>query len=333
LIPSEQALANGFGPAVLSESVAELASGAWELLDCRLAAVRKQRRKRIVTYDVRWKDGDTVEDVEVVVKLYGSDRGAHALASLEALWEAGFRPPAPHRVPRPYGYSAGRGALVQGQATGTPWADYLGGADEALGAASEHAADWLVELERAPVRGPVRDPDEPAREVRRFAAELTALFPPEAERLDNLAETVCARLGEGPRSPVPAHGDYHPKNVFLLDDRTTVIDFDTFGLREPGSDAGYAIGQLLVMSRFRLGSFAPGALAAAAFWRRYSERGYASWRGTATHVGRTLLQSLHFELCTLGNGRTELLPLWPAVAQRLLDSDGPQALENPLRLG
>jgi hypothetical protein len=317
------------------ESVPEIASGAWELLGCDLVAVRKQRRKRIVTYAVRYRErpGGPVRDTDLVVKLYGSDRGAGALEHMQVLWEAGFRPPSPFQVPRPYGYSPARGALLQGLAVGTPWADYLRGGEEELLEASRRAADWLAALECAEVDAPLRDPLEPARAVRRFADELAAAYPDHAERLAALAERLARRLEDGGTATVPSHGDFHPKNVFLAGEVATVIDLDTFGAREAGFDAGYAVGQLLVMSRFRLGTFGPGARAATAFWERYAESGAAPWERLAAHVGRTLMQSLHFELCTLANGRIELLPLWPAAAEELEESDGPEALESLIRLG
>jgi Ser/Thr protein kinase RdoA (MazF antagonist) len=98
---------------------------------------------------------------------------------------------------------------------------------------------------------------------------------------------------------VPSHGDYHPRNVFLTAGLTTAIDFDTFGMREPAFDVGYAIGQLLIRSCFHTGDFSSGASAALAFWRRYERGGQAPWPRVAVQVARTFLQSLHFELRAL----------------------------------
>lgn len=332
-IPSERMLANGFGPDLLRESVPEIASGRWQLVGCDLQEVRKQRRKRIVTYALRYRDGRGEHEASIVVKLYGSDRGRGALEHMQTLWAAGFQPPAPFRVPRPYGYSAGQGALLQGVAGGTPWADFLGGELRALLEASRRAADWLIHLEGTSVAAPSRGPEEAAQDIRRFATELSAAFPQHADRLGGLAERLARRLGGRPARVVPSHGDFHPKNVFLEESAVTVIDLDTFAAREAGYDAGYAVGQLLVMSRFRLGSFEPGARAAAAFVARYAEQGGAPWESVATHAARTLMQSLHFELCTLRNGKVELLPLWPVLAEELMESDGPEALADRLRLG
>jgi hypothetical protein len=313
--------------------VPELASGEWSLVACRLIEARKHRRKRIVTYQVAWRqaDGGVHEDV-VVVKVYGSDRGAHALETLQALWDGGFRPPHAARVPRPLGYSPLRGALVQAAAPGRPWADALAGDEPSLRDASTRAADWLLSLERSSLQAPPRDPAETAASVRRFASELTARFGEQAGPVAVLADRVAARLGDAAPA-APSHGDYHPKNVFVAPDATTVIDFDTFGRREPGYDAGYAIGQLYVMSHLRHGSFRPAALAAGAFWDRYALDGRTGWQRVATHIGRTLVQSVHFELCTLRNDKTELLRLWPELAGTLLDADGPEALADSVRVG
>jgi aminoglycoside phosphotransferase (APT) family kinase protein len=124
------------------------------------------------------------------------------------------------------------------------------------------------------------------------------------------------------RSPlVPSHGDFHPKNVLLCDQWVAVIDFDHFGRRVPAFDIGYAIGQLYIMSYLRLGDFASGANASAAFWNRCHLAGRARWSDVAVHVARTFMQSLHYELYVLKTGQTALVPLWLRMAETFLASD------------
>jgi aminoglycoside phosphotransferase (APT) family kinase protein len=126
-------------------------------------------------------------------------------------------------------------------------------------------------------------------------------------------------------------------NIFLTPTLTTVIDFDTFALREPAFDVGYAIGQLLIMSYFQTGAFARGAEAAVAFWNYYQTSGRAAWDRVAVQIARTFLQSLHYELYTLRNNRLELLDLWTNLMETWLDSgrttirDGLRAL--PFQVG
>jgi hypothetical protein len=332
-LPTDLPSAERLGYAALRAGVPAIASGALNVRSLRVQGVGKQRGKRIVAYQVGLEEAATgVTRVEAVIgKFYGRERGAHADAALRALWAAGFRPPARCVVPRPYGHSTEYGVLLQGRVAGRDWADHLGGPQAALARASAGAAAWLAALHATPLRPPPAPPARDAVAVRRFAAELGAVFPGHAG-LDALAERVAERLLTDATAPAPTHGDFHPKNVFLDGHRVAVIDFDTFAAREPAWDLGYAVGQLLCMSRFRHGSFEPGLAAAVAFLDAYASRKAAPpWRRVATFIARTLLQSLHFELYTLANGRLELLELWPALIEDALDSDEPGTLAHFVR--
>jgi Phosphotransferase enzyme family len=332
-LPTDVPSAERLGYAALRDGVPEIASGALNVRSLRVLRVSKQRAKRIVAYQIGLEDASTgVIRVEPVIgKFYGRDRAGHADVALHALWAAGFRPPARCVVPRPYGHSNKHGVLLQGPVDGRDWADHLGGSRASLARASAAAAAWLAQLHATPSRPPPALPAGDAADVRRFAAELGAVFPAHAG-LHELAERVAERLLADPGATAPAHGDFHPKNVFLAGGRVAVIDFDTFAAREPAWDLGYAVGQLLCMSRFRHGTFEPGLAAAAAFLDAYAARLAAPpWPRVATFVARTLLQSLHFELYTLANGRFELLELWPALIEDALDSDEPGALAHLVR--
>jgi len=317
---------DGYGWRLLAEAVPEIASGEWALLACVVTEVRKQRGKRIMTCALDYVpdgNGEARTD-QLLVKIYGSDRGRPGYEALRELWRAGFRPPRALRVPRPYGYSGSHGALVQERVGGQPWADALRPGPRSLRLSSVRAADWLVRLQLSGVEAPDRGYEDRFFAVGRFVDELAELSPAHDRVLRRLADTLEPLLGEPARPLVPSHGDFHPKNVLIGGRATTVIDFDTFGLREPAFDVGYAIGQLLVMSFLRLGDPSRGVEASQAFWDRYVARGGAAgWDRTAVHVARTLLQSLHYELCTLRTGRVELLRLWPQLAGSWLVSERP----------
>ncbi len=325
------ALANGdLGHEVLARTIPEVSAGAWRLLSCQVTEVRKQRRKRIAFCLISYQNGADrrVKTTEIVAKFYGSDRGTKALGALQQLWEAGFRPPARYCVPRPYGYLPEQGALLQANAPGATWASFLRGDERALAAVSAQAGAWLVQLQRSPVSAEAKSWKSDVDSAQRFAQELASSFPEHASRLEPVAEQFIQALRAEGIPQLPSHGDYHPKNVFLTPRLTTVIDFDTMGLREAAFDVGYAIGQLLIMSYFQLGDFAPGASAALAFWRRYQVGGPVTWTRVAVQVARTFLQSLHYELCTLRNNRVELLDPWLDLIEEWLHSDGPTTLER-----
>ena len=325
------ALVNGdLGRRLLARTIPELSAGAWRLLSCQVTEVRKQRRKRIAFCLISYQNraDRRVKTTEIVAKFYGSDRGTKALRALQKLWEAGFRPPARYCVPRPYGYFPEQGALLQANAPGATWASFLRGDERALAAVSAQAGAWLVQLQRSPVSAEAKSWKSDIDSAQRFAQELASSFPEHASRLEPVAEQFIQALRAEGIPLLPSHGDYHPKNVFLTPGLTTVIDFDTMGLREAAFDVGYAIGQLLIMSYFQIGDFAPGARAGLAFWRHYQVGGPATWTRVAAQVARAFLQSLHYELCTLRNNRVELLDLWPDLIEEWLHSDGPTTLER-----
>lgn len=306
---------------LVATTVPQVREGRWRVVQTVLVGARKQRGKQILeallSYDDLAQAGRS-GSVRLVVKLYGSDRGAPSLAALTLLRDAGFAPPAPSRVPEPFGYAPERGALLQEHVTGGLWADLLTASPDERARGARCAADWLLALQRLGPTGRAAPVGEGAAQVARWSQELAADFPAAAARVAELAGRVGPLLAES-AATTAAHGDLHPKNVFLDGVGATVIDFDTFGDREPAFDVGYAIGQLLVMSWFRCGGPAPGAAAAAAFWRRYASGGGAArWQRVRVQVVRTLVQSLHYELCTLRNGRVELLERWPALADELL---------------
>jgi hypothetical protein len=85
------------------------------------------------------------------------------------------------------------------------------------------------------------------------------------------------------------------------------------------------------MSYLRLGRFGSGALASLTFWRRYESTGPATWDRVVAQVARTFLQSLHYELCALRNGRVELIEPWTAQMEGWLESEGPNTLEDLIR--
>ncbi len=219
-------------------AIPEISSGTWQLLGVRAPEFRKHYRKRIVLATVAYRKGfaGRIDTVDLVAKCYGTDRGGNALTGLSRLWNAGFAPPARDRVPRLYGYSPAHGVLVQGRAPGISWADSVWNSTPMVYTASCRAAAWLLRLQASTVMGRVIAWDRDVASARRFASELVGLMPSLDGRLEDACERLVTRLREpGCGSLIASHGDYHPKNVFISAGLTTVIDFDTFGLRESGA--------------------------------------------------------------------------------------------------
>lgn len=330
----------------LQTVVPEIASGEWRLLSTEPPFLSKGWRKRVLVLPVVYGVNGLVKSEGWIVKLYGKKDGGPGYEAQAWLWKAGFRPPSSFLVPRPYAYSAECRALIQAHVEGLQWADYLTDEPGTLRSASDRSARWLVRLQESGMPGDAHESSEELSALSRIVTELSRVHPAGEARFRALGEELALRLLEEGGPLVPAHGDFHPKNV-LLDDarntlidldrarneiidldgaRNTVIDFDHAGLREAGFDVGYAIGQLLVISYLRHGTLLPGAEAAAAFWRSYRERGRAPRRRVCIHVARTLFQSLHFELCVLKNGRLDLLTRWPDLVEQWLPSETQPAL-------
>lgn len=317
---------------LLARVIPEVRLGKWRLLSFHTKKIQHHHRKRIIKGLMVYQNGEdtATQTAEIIVKVYGSDRGGKALETLKQLWRAGFCSPAKYRVPRPYGYLPQEGALLQATAPGTSWADLMRTDDPFLMTGSARTSAWLLHLQRSGLSGESKGGDGAVESVQRWCQELTTIFPEHAQRLESVSERLVLALQADVIPLVPSHGDYHPMNIFLTPTLTTVIDFDTFALREPAFDVGYAIGQLLIMSYFQIGAFDQGTKAALAFWDRYRTSGQAHWNRVAIQIARTFLQSLHYELYTLHNNRLELFDLWIDLIEGWLDS-GSTTMWNALQ--
>ena len=81
----------------------------------------------------------------------------------------------------------------------------------------------------------------------------------------------------------------------------------------------------------RLGDVRPGLRAGGVLWRHYQTAGGANWRRVATHAAAGFVLDLHQQLCLARNDRTELLVLWPRLAEAFLDSEGEPELADVIQ--
>lgn len=316
-------------PGLLLEGVARLRSGEWTLRSWETDRVHRHHGRYFVYGRMRYTDASNgvVETAPLAVKVYKGDHGDRAFLALQQLWSAGFRAPAEHRVPRPFGFVRERRVLIQETVPPDSWAKHMFADGSGAAPDARRAAQWLVRLQ-SQVLGEVGSGGT-SHPFSRIGSELVARLPEHEARLNRASRRLWELLGQ-PQQPVLSHGDYHPENVHLSADAVWGIDFDNFGKREPAYDVGYAIGELLIMSRLRSGSFTLGARTALEFWQEYAVQGTATWDRVAVQVARTFLQSLHYELCTLANGRIDLLDPWMTHVEAWLTSGGPEILEDPL---
>ncbi len=314
---------------VRPEDLPEVEVDGWRLVSARVTGARQHLRKRLVAYDAVFQHHHEQATAirPLVAKYYGRDRGANAHNALRQLWGAGFRQPAAFRVPRPYGYWAERGMLLQEQVPGRTWSDAV----TLLGAgtrrsASSAAAEWLARLQATDLTLEPSDVEAEVSSLQRFAVELASLHPDRQLTIDGLVDRVLSGLGTATAAPVPSHGDFHADNVLVTRRTAAAIDLDHFGLREPAFDVGYALAQLVIVSTFRLGDPAAGVRAGDEFWRRYrAAGGRAQAQRVGLHAARAFLHSLHYELCVLHRSDEGLVPAWSRWAHGWLDGRRPDA--------
>lgn len=330
--PATVALPGERVAALLEAAVPELALGVWSLLEVQPLSTVPHGGQRLTSCVARWTDhadGGT-PTAHLVVKEdrkrvpRWADRVARLLAS------GGLGAGARSRVALPYGVCA-PGALVTERVFGRSVRAAMVTAPDAAAAADlgERLAGWLLDLQRAPVVLPASD----RRGLSDALPQLVEVAATVADRpaalagLQRLAwQLQDAATRSRAQGGVVSHGDLHPGNVFLAGEDTVAIDWDTAALREPAYDVGYALTQLVVSPLQAGAPLEHGVAAACRFWETYArEGGAASPSRVALQAARALVQSLHFELVTYGNGREDVLDLWPRAALAVLEH-GPAGL-------
>jgi hypothetical protein len=217
---------------------------------------------------------------------------------MQRVWDAGMRPPSPFRIVRPVASFPECGLLLQEKAAGENVLDLIAGKCPHAMDAVEKAAGWLYTMQNLPVSLPAGPDFRPV--VERCRREL------ELPEVSMLLDEIYDQLDTG--YSVPAHGDFHPQNVFVSSDGiATAIDLDTLSCREPAFDVAWFQAQLAIMGYHNLGSFC----ATAEFRKRFAlcaPRVDAS--RVRLHIRLALIRSLHYDLCILKlNKRDHVEPL------------------------
>lgn len=335
--PGDQRAASGRRQAIIQHArtaldcgIPQLASGSWSCQVAEVMQVREHWGKQLVFWRISYRSGTAGSSrrADLVTSWDGTARGADALTALRRFWQAGFRPANPDRVPEPFGYWREGGVLIQGRAAGRTWYDEFRDDARRADRAAVQAAGWLLRLQACALRDELPIQDEHVAQLPAVVWDLAQRLPASAPRLAGIKADVLRRMGSTGARLVPSHGDYHPKNVFVAPGVTTAVDFETVGLRDASFDVGTSIGQALSMSALSLGSFAPGARAALAFWQHYARATATPWERVAAYTSATLLQTLHYTLCLLDTDRVDLVPPWLDLIGCILDDEGPAVLER-----
>lgn len=339
LVINDETALLGWATSVLATATPQPAGWLSAASTVEPGSLRPFRVGRHPLVAVTVRAADATQDV--VLKTYRDDRGATTLRLLSQVSAAGLDRPGRDAVTRGLGWSGEHRTLVTERAPGVPWRSLLHAPTPWLTAGSAAVGRWLVALQSSDVDLPVRVGYRDMSDMARQAEALGSVLPEQADRLAELS-LAAARVDDVPVALVPAHGDLHPNNIHLLwpvrtshaapgSPAVTALDLDTVGLRRPAYDAGYALAQLLVMSWLRRESLVPGATAGRAFWRRWSRSAPAAPDVDAVpaQFARALVQSLHYELVVLRNGRVDLASGWCLLAETAM-RDGMECLLDRL---
>lgn len=185
----------------------------------------------------------------VVAKIYSDGSGEHCFADMRELWRSSFGERRdPPGLPRPIEYLSEHRILVLERVAGRPMAE---SGDPDAGAV-QHAVRLAAELHGSDAR--------PAR--RRSARGIFRSLGRKAQRISRLdpalgaaALRVADTLEESRtkwRGLVPGHGDFSPRNVLVVTERSVLIDWDRFQLTDPARDVAY-FGAWCWVSRLRRG--------------------------------------------------------------------------------
>ncbi|MFP5371823.1 MAG: phosphotransferase family protein, partial [Actinomycetes bacterium] len=223
---------------------------------------------------------------------------------------------------QPLAYLSGPRLLLQTLAAGPSLYRFLD--DLPAGArAVTMTGRWLAKLHNVRL-GDGSELLDPVREAARLATFRDALVtacPWAATRVSRLVEQVTTD-GTATGPLVPTHGDFQPKNVHVIADRVTVIDFDRFALAEPARDLGHFVAQSMTMSYVRTGSFDAVQAWNRAFLDAYvAEAPPRALAGMAVATVRSMLEILYYKLVVRPVRDASFLGAWLDECDRCLAPD------------
>lgn len=320
---------------VIETGVPEIALGLWTLDGVRTVNRWMHHRTKLVAVEATVTDHLTHRSSELSLLLkHDPQHGGWHADRTSRLFGVALPGNGPGRMMRTLGVSAD-GTLVAENVPGRAWEEYL--CSPASTRLAGAVARFLVAIQAS---GAALDPGvDPLPETEREVGELRTLacaLPSLGGSVAELEAALLPALSAGTRgSLLPAHGDFHPKNVIVsragsrAGSQATVVavDLDDAGLQEPALDIGYAVAHV-VASMSHLGcSRGRSAAAAARLWDEYRRAGGAAPdERIAVQAARAFVQLLHFELIGFGGGSLGSLEAWSSMALRLLRL-GRRALE------
>lgn len=303
---------------LLQATLAQIHPGGLILVHCRPKVLRKRLGSRqVIIYRLILLNeaGPKTRSVELVGKRYADGaEGERAFGLMQQLWEGGFGEGSRFKIPKPLCYLPDFKLLIQERAHGALLPKYLGRGDDAALARARMVARWLAklhQLETMPAGIDACADDETS--VHDFAYQLGERHPHLAPQLEELAAAICARIAfpDG-LALTMVHGDFHPENIFVTQDRVTVIDFDNVCRSDPARDLGYIIAQTRAMVYFSTGLLEAADREIRAFLQAYlaaatSHDGRTLPARIAAFAARACLANMYYIACVLKTECMEVL--------------------------
>lgn len=252
--------------------------GEWTL-------IRSASKMRKTIFEAEWNGR------AVVGKVSKSARAATAHESLTMVWNCGLKPPSRYTVVEPLAWFPERNLIILEKAPGYSFFDAIK-MRSGVESAARDAGGWLRRMWNCRAEGKIALFDcEAAVDLLTTLSNVTGSVKP-----FRLGQTVLDTLSIKPADFRPSHGDFHPMNLFVAEDRVTAIDLDTFAWREREADIGYCLAQTANFGMMLFGSFDETKLARSIF---LGECGSVDLHRVRAYMAWTLLQSVHFDLCIL----------------------------------
>ena len=293
------------------------------LQSCKAQVLKTSKSRPILRYIVTCLDREKAAPVRRLIIGKGCYRhdGNKVFGFMRRLWSEGFAEDRSLTIPEPIAYLPEQKLLLQGRAQGRALYEYIDHPPEALEPVNL-TARWLAKLHKTRVTGvPVLPMEYEEMKLHTYRDVLMRICPQFATRVESIAERILSSLEAlDPRQVVPTHGDFQPKNVYILRNRVTVIDFDRFALAHPARDVGHFIGQSMTMSYARTGSFEEIEPWNTAFLKEYA--GFTSpeaWSAVPIFVARTFMEVLKHKILLEPAKNAHLLPAWLDECERWLD--------------
>ena len=188
------------------------------------------------TLEITVKDGNTLH--HLIGKTYTKPR--HDICEyLRELWRAGFDRNSKFSTPQAFAYVPSLRLLLQEKIHGLSVREVFLGTDwDKQIEAAQRSALWLAYFhDLAPRRGQVVTPDVLSVLLEKWAGRLATLDRPLVLKSTKLFRRLAAELPKlDTTEHLAGHSSYSPDHVLLADDRTAVIDWDTYDQADPARD-------------------------------------------------------------------------------------------------